>query len=397
MNTNVKYIFIKLFSIDSFEDGFVKLNFFYFNQFNINNLYSFNEPDFLIDDLIDFKLNSGFFKKRFNVNQVFLDKVGKLKYNDSIFFKDDLKFWVENINMLDNISLSDNDYGTSFSNNFTNLDNYNFSLNFFENKNYFKKDFIYSTIHDIKDNEFCNFFANSKNLQLKNFDNFEFFDYTNLDNFFEEPKSIDRKIFKKTFFGDNRKILSYFLKKKIKKNYKFNKLIKNFIKKSFDNFIMFFEFSLKNVLLRSNFFFNERDMSFFLKNSYIRVNNKIIKNEFHSLKINDVVQLNFDKFYFFYYRGVIDNINKNLGKLNKYYQLVDQKKYDYDKQHKFTAPKWISNLIYFRDDVPNYLELDFLTMSVIILYKPFFFEFNINNIKFLNFYQRRLYNWKFII
>lgn len=241
--------------------------------------------------------------------------------------------------MLDNISLSDNDYGTSFSNNFTNLDNYNFSLNFFENKNYFKKDFIYSTIHDIKDNEFCNFFANSKNLQLKNFDNFEFFDYTNLDNFFEEPKSIDRKIFKKTFFGDNRKILSYFLKKKIKKNYKFNKLIKNFIKKSFDNFIMFFEFSLKNVLLRSNFFFNERDMSFFLKNSYIRVNNKIIKNEFHSLKINDVVQLNFDKFYFFYYRGVIDNINKNLGKLNKYYQLVDQKKYDYDKQHKFTAPK----------------------------------------------------------
>lgn len=92
MNTNVKYIFIKLFSIDSFEDGFVKLNFFYFNQFNINNLYSFNEPDFLIDDLIDFKLNSGFFKKRFNVNQVFLDKVGKLKYNDSIFFKDDLKF-----------------------------------------------------------------------------------------------------------------------------------------------------------------------------------------------------------------------------------------------------------------------------------------------------------------
>lgn len=397
MNTNVKYIFIKLFSIDSFDDGFLKFNFFYFNQFNINNLYNFNELDFLIDDIIDFKLTSGFFKKRFNVNQIFLDKVGKLRYNDSIFFKDDLRFLTENFNMLNNFSLSDNEYSNFFSNNNTELDNYNFSLNSFERKNHFKKNFIYSTITDIKDTEFKRFFVSSNNLQAQFFENFEFFDYTNIDNFFDEPKSFDRKMFKKVFFSDNRKILSYFLKKKIKKNYKFNKLIKNFIKKPFTNFVMFFEFSLKNILLRSNFFFNERDMMFFLRNSYIRVNNRIIKDEFFSLKINDIIQLNFDKFYFFYYRGVIDNINKNLGKLNKYYYLVDQKKYDYDKQHKFTAPKWISNLIYFRDDIPNFLELDFLTMTLIILYKPFFFEFNINNIRFLNFYQKRLYNWKFII
>ena len=50
-------------------------------------------------------------------------------------------------------------------------------------------------------------------------------------------------------------------------------------------------------------------------------------------------------------------------------------------------------MAYFKKDIPNFMEVDFLTMTIIIIHKPeYYFEFNKNTTKFVSYYQRHLYN-----
>jgi len=70
-----------------------------------------------------------------------------------------------------------------------------------------------------------------------------------------------------------------------------------------------------------------------------------------------------------------------------------------NQQNKFDiVPLWLINTTHVKEDLPNYLEVDFLTLSFKIIYKPFFYnEYNFIFFKLLNFYQKRLYNWKNVI
>jgi hypothetical protein len=50
----------------------------------------------------------------------------------------------------------------------------------------------------------------------------------------------------------------------------------------------------------------------------------------------------------------------------------------------------------FKQPIPTYLEVDFLTFSVVIVYIPYGFNISLNyNYIFYNYYLARLYNWKF--
>ena len=61
-------------------------------------------------------------------------------------------------------------------------------------------------------------------------------------------------------------------------------------------------------------------------------------------------------------------------------------------------PKWIENYKFFKNDIPLNLEVDYLSMSIVVLSYSFN-EKNLNyfNLKFINLYLNRLYNWKYII
>jgi hypothetical protein len=74
------------------------------------------------------------------------------------------------------------------------------------------------------------------------------------------------------------------------------------------------------------------------------------------------------------------------------------KTHHWTKTPKPRHPNWLKRLGYFRQDIPNFLEVDFLTMTIIIIYKPlYFYEFDKNVIKFVSAYQSRIYNWRYII
>jgi hypothetical protein len=210
--------------------------------------------------------------------------------------------------------------------NYINIDNSKQPIYNFFNKEFFQK----KTLTNF------NFLQNSINYSDR-------FYYDLEDNIFlneiNDLKQFDLKSVKSLFFKKNKIILAFFLKKKIKNKLKFSKFIKNLIKKSFYSFVLYFEFSLISICLRSHLFFNENDVYFFLKNKFILVNNVIIHNINTSLNIGDKINIIFDKYYYYYYRNVINNINNSIIKLGNYNFLLEQKRYDFNKQIKTHTPK----------------------------------------------------------
>ena len=60
-------------------------------------------------------------------------------------------------------------------------------------------------------------------------------------------------------------------------------------------------------------------------------------------------------------------------------------------------PNWIRNLIFSFYDIPKYVEVDFFSLSVFLLYEPFFFtDFSLPNANLLTSNVINLYNWKYI-
>ncbi len=335
------------------------------NTFNssLNNFFFFNEfffekhEDMYLDGVVDFKKNTSLFKKKSNINSFFLTNI-----QVSRFYK----------------------------------------LHFFQ-----KNDLLFHTYEDNEDkNEKKNYLClnNTLNINFKKI-NFSF------KKKFQKKKKLNKKN-KKEFFFDNTifdltdkfmdvlllnrlKIMSIFRIKYHKKK-KASKLLKPRIKLSAKDFFLNFEFSLINILLRSHFFLNKNDVIFFVKKGFVFINGVKCCNFLKVIKITDKINLLFGKFFFIYYRNVIDKIDDSLKKVNRYFWIQNKKHYDLHKQQKHTAPGWAEHFLYYTEDIPNFLDVDYLTLTIFILYNPMPYEYNHILLKYLNIYKRRLYNWKFV-
>jgi len=207
--------------------------------------------------------------------------------------------------------------------------------------------------------------------------------------------NLDNRV--KRIFSENRDIFKCFLKnKKLKRQNKFNKYSINFLNKNSKTFLNKFEFNLSHVLVKSHFFNNVNDSLFFIKNGYVLVNNKLITNSEFLLNFNDVIKINNKFNYYFFYRS---NLTKSL-KMSKKINWAFHKFIKKQKFNKF-FPKvynWINSSVYFGFDIPYYIEVDFVNMTSIILTKSFdLSNVTYTNIKYINFYLTRLYNWNYIV
>ena len=145
-------------------------------------------------------------------------------------------------------------------------------------------------------------------------------------------------------------------------------------------------------LLTLQVFMNQRLI--YLNGSYI-TNTSLVANE------NDLIQLIVSKWYYSAYRWIS---NWTLKRVKKYNRLVYRKglsgKYKLMKQKKqrsFYTPHWIYLTKYDISDIKPYLEVDYLTLSAIVIYNPFIL--NYNTPKEVTDYRPtiyRLYNWKYI-
>ena len=195
-------------------------------------------------------------------------------------------------------------------------------------------------------------------------------------------------------YNSNRLFIKFFFNLNKKRKFFLNKFLKKLIKLNNLNFLNFFEYSLKNIIQNSNIFLNNKDLSFFLKNGFVCINGKSCYNYYQNVSVGDCVNIIYNKYYFFFFKNYINDIYQSSYKYNKIFKKVNKLKSTELKKDL----KYINKIIFFKNDVPNYLELDYITMSLFLIYKNInCLNYNYFNLKLLNVFLKRLYNWKYII
>jgi ribosomal protein S4 len=192
---------------------------------------------------------------------------------------------------------------------------------------------------------------------------------------------IERKLF---FLKNNRKILKNVFKKNKKIEQFINKFLKKISKTSNFDFLNFFEFSLNNVLINSGFFLSKNDTYFFIKNQYIYVNNKVNTKINFELSSGDIINLSFNKYYYFLFRKSVNSLNLNINKYGNFFR----KSISHDLNKDFS---FIGKLTIIQNDIPAYLEVDYISMSMILLYKNIY-SYNHFDLKLLPVFLKRLNN-----
>jgi hypothetical protein len=201
-----------------------------------------------------------------------------------------------------------------------------------------------------------------------------------------------------TTWREARSVLKTSLFLKIKYQYKLTNYLSKY--KKFINFktFLFMEMRLINILIKSRLFNNFNISNFFLKNNLIFLNGYLCNNANMQIFCGDFIQLIINLKYYILYRWFL---NLSLKKKNKLKNVLKKKHTNFnqldDKKKSYSLPKWVLHSKNIIDDVPSFLEIDYFTLSLFVLYEPF----NWNDLNSYNLIEQKfsiinLYNWKYI-
>jgi hypothetical protein len=328
-------------------------------------------------------------------NSVFNNKKVKLKYTlkKNIFsfsYKNEVQKYI--LRKYSRFSLFNNFNVLKF-NNFNKINNL-FNLNFsFINNDYLSLFFR-------KNNSFT--YILSKNFKNSNWSyfndqiNYSINNENDLSNF--NIKRIKFKPGYMTMWRDARKVVKTSLNLKIKYQYKLTNYLskyKKFIK--FKTFL-FSEMRLLNILIKSRLFNDYNLTQSFINSNLVFLNGFSCINPNMQVFSGDFIQLVINLKYYILFRWFNtlalkrkNKIRNVLRKKNSNFNKSDEKKKSY------SLPKWIlfsKNTI---DDVSNYLETDYFTLSIFVLYEPFLWtDLNSYNLIDQKFGIINLYNWKYL-
>jgi hypothetical protein len=201
------------------------------------------------------------------------------------------------------------------------------------------------------------------------------------------------KRFLKVIFS-NRKTIKNFFFKKFTKQTKITRFIKSISKEKHrsDNLMNNYIFL---ILLRSHIFFFIDDVSFFLKKGFIMVNGTVVKNKFSEVKLGDYIQIIRSNIYYDYLKRVHKFFRTKISKIKFKRWSSFQKKKKTGISFKNWVPTFLDRFIFYKTDIPKFLEVDFFSLTVIILYKN---RSILSNDKFFNKifsnYLIKMYNWR---
>lgn len=170
--------------------------------------------------------------------------------------------------------------------------------------------------------------------------------------------------------------------------------------KKFINFRTFLisEMRLLNVLIKSRFFPDYNICELFLRNNLIFINGFIVSNSNFQLFVGDFIQIITTLKYYIMYRWFLNWSLKKKIRLKKVIRKKMHSSSDSDeKKRSKSLPNWILFSKNSFDDVAKYLEVDYFTLSSMILYEPFLWnELNPYSLHNIRFGVINLYNWKYI-
>lgn len=212
---------------------------------------------------------------------------------------------------------------------------------------------------------------------------FKKFKKKNFGNFFV------KKFFLKSLYKNRNLFRIFFYLNKRTRQKKINKLIfkksKKFFKKNT------YEYSLMNILLRSHMFFFIKDALVFIKEGFIFLNGLVVKNYDFFLKCGDRVQININSNFFKYIKSCRKFFKKKVAIIRyeswKYFRKKYYQRRKYFRLKKKKNPKHYLLFFIYKLSVPKFLEIDLLSLTVIILKK---IDIEIQNTYFLN----KLFSYK---
>ena len=158
------------------------------------------------------------------------------------------------------------------------------------------------------------------------------------------------------------------------------------------------ELQLVNILIKSLIFPSKTYIELFLNHAWVYVNGMGINNPLFQLMLGDVIQIVTSMRYYIIFKWLNNwtlkqklRLKKRMWRLSNSYFLPD------DKQKSYHFPKWIYYSKNVNDDISKFIEVDFFSLSIIILYEPFiYYDLNFYNIYELKINILNLYNWKYI-
>lgn len=166
------------------------------------------------------------------------------------------------------------------------------------------------------------------------------------------------------------------------------------------NFIktyLLFEMSLLFILIRCRFANTIDSSKSLIEGGYVYVNFKVCYNCEYILKRGDIINITINKKLYIHYRLVLSVYNSSLLKATpSYFKYLTTKSKPYKTQEK-SKKSWILNSLYNGTDIPKFVQVDYISNTIIIIYNPisnidiyplFFSEFKLAFVK--------LYNWKYL-
>lgn len=438
---NFIYLFNNLkknFWINNFNPALM-WNKFYFNNKNTYNIIFFNNYSFIVNSNFK-KLKSLITVTSVNFNLLKKNKTSFILNNlkKPVFFSREKNFFI--LNKYSFLFL--NDFLNNYQKNFKFVYNLKKTMYSFSYKNEVQK-FILKRYNKINftNNYYNNYLTNiSTTLNINHsfkVENFFTNDFDTLSNFFKKKSEIffliNHNFFNSnnwTYFNENinfsknsllednnfnikrvrfkpgymslwREVRSVF-KTSLNLKFKYQYKLTNYLSK-YNKFIKFKTFLLSemrlfNILLRTRLL-NDHNLCFlFIKNNLIYVNGHLCSNHNFQLFVGDFLQLIINLKYYILYKWFLNLSIKKKNKLRN----VSKKKMHFsvdsdEKKRSNSLPKWILFSKNSFDDVAKYTEVDYFTLSAIILYEPFnWSDINTYNLIDQRFGIINLYNWKYI-
>jgi ribosomal protein S4 len=171
------------------------------------------------------------------------------------------------------------------------------------------------------------------------------------------------------------------LTKKIQKKTKF------FFYKNFTH-----DYNLVNILVKSGFFLFPRDAVIFIKSSSVYVNGVFVNSCDYSLYVGDCIQIQVFDFFYIYLLVFKKFMKYKVSNFKQSSWLFFKKNFlkktnTVKKFKKRKKPKFLYLLYLYKFNTPQYIEVDFITLSVVLIKK-------LSIVKHKTYFLNKNFSWK---
>lgn len=205
-----------------------------------------------------------------------------------------------------------------------------------------------------------------------------------------------KKKFRKTILL-NRIFFNYLNFNKFKTSKKLSKNIYLNSKLALIKIILKLEYSIKYIITNTNIIKSFTDLKKLLQMSYVYLNRTPIFKVNYSLKVGDILEFSLNYKLFNYIQKFKDLSLKHTFKLRSklWFKIRSYSKIKINYNEKKLTNSLLKNNILFKNNIPNYIEIDYLTLTIIMLFNSYNYQiYNYTVKKLLVLYLFKLYNWK---